>query len=95
MPWSFWTSYLLKLGVVGLLLATLYAGASGLRRLRLFGRGANRNVSVIETALLSQNAAVHLLKVGTRYFLVGTAAAGIATLAELAPADLTRADARR
>lgn len=94
MPWNFWAAYLLKLGIVGLLLAAAYAAAHALRRLRFFVARVDRRLGVLETVVLSQHATVHLLRVGTRYFLVGTAGATIATLAELAATELT-ADAIR
>ncbi len=95
MPWSFWASYLLKLGIVGVLLAVLYAAARAFRRMSCFAHPADRRIRVMDTAVLSQHAAIYLLSVGARYFLVGTAGAGIATLAEFAPAELgnlTRGD---
>jgi flagellar biogenesis protein FliO len=90
MPWSFWASYLLKLGVVGALLAALYAVARALRRMRLFARSDQQRIRVIETAVLSQHAAIYLLNVGTRRFLIGTSGASITTLAELAPEETSR-----
>ncbi|HEY6325285.1 MAG TPA: flagellar biosynthetic protein FliO [Candidatus Cybelea sp.] len=89
MPWSFWASYLLKLGIVGALLAALYAAVRALRRTRFFARAADRRIRVLETAVLSQHAAIYLLGVGERYFLVGAAGATIATLAELAPSEIS------
>jgi flagellar biogenesis protein FliO len=94
-PWSFWASYLLKLGVVALIVAALYAGARWLRRLRrLTGRG-DRSLYVIETVALSQHAVVALLGVGTRYFMVGAAGTEIALLAEVAPAEVAPPGATR
>jgi flagellar biogenesis protein FliO len=95
MPWSFWASYLLKLGVIGALLAVLYAGARALRRMRFFASRGDRSINVIDSVALSQHAAIHLLNVGTRYFLIGTAGAAIATLAELAPAELQLRQTKR
>jgi hypothetical protein len=91
MPWSFWASYIAKLAIVGVALGALYMIACRLRRTRIFACGAGRCVSVIESTMLSQHAAVHLLRAGTRYFLVGSASAGICMLVELAPADLAPA----
>jgi flagellar biogenesis protein FliO len=89
MPSSFWVSYLLKLGVVALLLVALYAAARALRRMRLFASSADRSITVIESVALSPHVAVYLLRVGTRCFLIGTAGAALATLAELEPAKST------
>ncbi len=94
MPWSFWASYLLKLGIAATLLTALYAAARAFRRMRCFA-AADRRIRVMETALLSQHCAIYLLNVGKRYFLVGTTGAGIATLAELAAAELESAEAMR
>ncbi len=88
MPWTFWAAYIVKLAILGLVLATLYAVARKLRETRLFAHRPGRCVSVVESAMLSQHAAIHLLRAGNRYFLVGSASAAISVLVELAPADL-------
>lgn len=88
MPWSFWVNYLLKLSVVALVLAALYAGARALRRTRFFASRGERSINVIDSVALSPHATVYLLRIGTRYFLIGSADAAVATLAELAPAEL-------
>jgi flagellar biogenesis protein FliO len=88
MPWTFWAAYIVKLAILGLVLATLYAVARKLRETRLFAHRHGRCVSVVESAMLSQHAAIHLLRAGNRYFLVGSASAAISVLVELAPADL-------
>jgi flagellar biogenesis protein FliO len=86
-PVSFWAGYGAKLAIVALVLAALYLLARRLRETRLFA-SPNRCVSVIESTALSQHAAIHVLRVGTRYFLVGATNCGIATLAELEPDEL-------
>ena len=88
MPWSFWAAYIVKLALVGLVLAALYVVARKLRETRFFAHRPGRCVSVVESTMLSQHAAVHLLRAGNRYFLVGSASAAISVLVELAPADL-------
>ncbi|MBV8344568.1 MAG: flagellar biosynthetic protein FliO [Candidatus Eremiobacteraeota bacterium] len=95
MAWSFWAAYLLKLAIVGLVLAASYAAAHALRRLRCFSTSADRKLRVLESAAISQHAAVHLVKAGRRYFLIGAAGTSIAVLAELAAADATPAEATR
>lgn len=95
MPWSFWASYLLKLGVVALLIAALYAAARMLRRLRFLTGRSDRRMCVLETVALSQHAVLHLISVGTRYFVVGAAGTEIALLAELAPAEIALPEVRR
>lgn len=86
MPWNFWAGYLEKLAIVALLLGAIYAVARALRQTRFFGR-AGRRVSLIEAVMLSQHAAVYLVRVGARYFLLGGTPAAVSLLAELAPSD--------
>jgi len=90
MTWPFWAAYGLRLAVAALVLAVLYVVARSLRNLRLHG-AANRCVVVVETTMLSPQAALHLLRVGERYLLVGSASTGIAVLAELEPSDVRSA----
>jgi flagellar biogenesis protein FliO len=79
MPWSFWAEYLAKLTFVALALAVIYVLARWLRRTRFFERG-DRLVNVVESAALSQHAALYLVRAGSRYFLIGT---GVSMLAEV------------
>jgi flagellar biogenesis protein FliO len=88
MPWSFWEAYAVKLLILGLMLAALYALARRLKGLRFFARGVDRYVTVIESTMLSQHAAVHLLRVGTRYLLIGAGNAGLTKLAEFSAGEL-------
>ncbi len=90
MTWPFWAAYGLRLAAAALVLAALYALARALRNVRLRG-AANRCVVVVETTMLSPQAALHLLRVGERYLLVGCASTGISVLAELEPADVRSA----
>jgi hypothetical protein len=92
MPWSFWEAYAVKLLLVGAVLASLYALARRLRGTKFFTRSFDRHVIVIESTMLSQHAAVHLLRIGTRYLLVGGGNAGIVKIAEFSAGEL---DARR
>ncbi len=87
MPWSFWGAYAVKLAILGLLLAALYLLGRALKRMKFGGR-ARRYVDVIESTMLSQHAAVHLLRVGTRYVLVGGGSAGLFKLAEFSAGEL-------
>lgn len=88
MPWSFWEAYAVKLLILGLMLAALYALARRLKAVRFFARGADRYVTVIESTMLSPHAAVHLLRVGRRYLLIGGGSAGLIKLAELSDGEL-------
>ncbi|MBV9333316.1 MAG: FliO/MopB family protein, partial [Candidatus Eremiobacteraeota bacterium] len=51
-----------------------------------------RRVDVLESAMLSQHAALHVVRVDARYFLIGSAAAGVTRLAELRPSFDTGAE---
>jgi flagellar biogenesis protein FliO len=82
-PWSFWAGYVVKLAIVGFALTILYAIGRKLRQSRFFASGSGRRVTVVETAALSQHAAVYLVRIGTRYFLVGAGSAAVSMLAEL------------
>jgi flagellar biogenesis protein FliO len=87
MPASFWAGYLVKLAILALILGALYLAGRKLRQGRLFV-GTDRRVRVLETTMLSPHAAVYLLEVGTRYFLIGSSHAGVSKLAEVAAAEL-------
>jgi flagellar biogenesis protein FliO len=84
---GFWAAYLVKLSIVGVLLTGLYVLARRLRAVVV--RGGHRYVDVVESTMLSPHAAVHLLRVGSSYLLVGGGTAGLAKLAEF-PASRLR-----
>ncbi len=86
MPSSFWPLYVEKLAIVALVLAALYLAARRLRQTRLFAP-SGRLVNVLESTMLSQHAALHVVSVGSRCFLIGSAAGGVTRLAELASFD--------
>lgn len=86
MPLAFWGAYALRLAIVALILGALYIVARRLRDTKLFAR-RGRRVDVLESAMLSQQAALHLVRVDARYFLIGSAAAGVTRIAELLPPD--------
>lgn len=90
MTWPFWAAYGLRLAAAALVLAAVYATARALRGLRLRG-SAKGCVAVVETTMLSPQATLHLLRVGERYLLVGSASGGISLLAELEPAEVLSA----
>jgi flagellar biogenesis protein FliO len=80
--------YLIKVAIVGMVLAALYLLGRALRKTRLLAQ-SNRRLCVIESLMLSPHAAVYVLRAGTRYFLVGAGSAGVARLAELTLAEVT------
>jgi flagellar biogenesis protein FliO len=69
MPWSFWTKYLLAL-------------TRRIARRRGFAP-ADRLLGIVESTMLTQHASVHVIKAGTRYFLVGVCNAAVSLLAEI------------
>ncbi|MDE2483186.1 MAG: FliO/MopB family protein [bacterium] len=84
---GFWINYFVALLVVALMLGGLYAVVRGLARGRVLASADRRLVSVLESTMLSQHGSVHVVKVGTRYFLLGGGShASPAALAEL-PAE--------
>lgn len=87
---SFWAAYVEKLAIVALVLAGLYALARGLRSARFFAR-SGRRVSLMETTMLSQHAALHVVRAGSRHFLIGSAAGGVSRIAELDASDASGA----
>jgi flagellar biogenesis protein FliO len=94
MPPSFWASYVEKLAVVGLLLAALYFVAGVLRRMQFFAR-TGRRVALVESMALSPHAALYIVRAGPRYFLIGSTAGGLSTLAELTASEVEPREATR
>ena len=74
------------------LVALLLVGLTYLVRLLNRGRivaasGGNRLVTIVESAAVSQHSAVHVVKVGDRYYLIGGGSAGVTHIADV-PADV-------
>ncbi len=87
MSWNFWLNYFLALVVVGLMLLGLVIVARNLARGRVLSSG-RRLVTLLESTMLSQHVAVHVVKVGERYLLIGGANGGApTTLAEIPAAE--------
>lgn len=84
---AFWFQYIFALVVVALMLGGLYAVARGLTRGRVLLSANKRMVTVLESTALSQHSALHVVKVGSRYMLVGGSNNGsVSAVAEL-PSD--------
>jgi flagellar biogenesis protein FliO len=86
MPGGFWLNYIFALLVVALLLGGLYAVVRGLARGRILVSANRRLVTVIESTALSQHSALHVIKVGSRYYLIGGGQGHVNALTEL-PAE--------
>lgn len=85
---GFWFNYFLALAVVALLLGGLYMIVRGVARGRVMASAGRRMVTVLESTALAQHSAVHVVKVGKRYLLVGGSNSTISTLAELDPEEV-------
>jgi flagellar biogenesis protein FliO len=83
---SFVAEYIMALLVVALMLFGLYTVVRALGRGRLVTSADKRLVTVVESTALAQNTALHVVKVGERYYLVGGGSGHVSTLAEV-PAE--------
>jgi flagellar biogenesis protein FliO len=86
MPIAFWGAYAERLAILALVLCAFYFVVRRLRDTKLFARHGRR-VDVLESTMLSQHAALHLVRVDARYFLIGSAAAGVTNITELRSFD--------
>ncbi len=81
---GFWLQYFVALVVVALMLGGLYAVTRGLARSRVLSSADRRLVTVLESTVLTQHSAVHVVKAGTRYLLLGASNnGGVSALGEL------------
>jgi flagellar biogenesis protein FliO len=89
MSGGFWLNYFLALFVIGLMLLGLWVLVRGLSRGRIFASASKRMVTVLESTALAQHVAVHVVKVGERYLLIGGGNNGtLSLLAELPPEEV-------
>lgn len=77
--------YVLALLVVALMLFGLYTVVRALGRGRLVASSDRRLVTVVESTFIAQNTALHVVKVGERYYLIGGGSGHVNTLAEVPP----------
>lgn len=85
---GFWAQYLGALAIVGVMLLGLYAIIRGLTRGRLLAANEKRLVGVIDSAIVSQNTNVHVIKAGSKYLLVGGGSGHLAPLGELSAEEV-------
>ena len=83
---GFWLNYFGALLVVALLLVGLYAVVRGLAKGRVLSSADRRLITVLESTALTQHSAVHVIKAGHRYYLLGANQGAVSTLGEL-PAE--------
>ena len=74
--------------LIGVLLVGMTYVARALQRGRLVSGTGRRLVSTVESTMLAQNAAVHVVKVADKYYLLGGGPGGIALIAELAREEI-------
>jgi flagellar biogenesis protein FliO len=82
----FIAQYVLALLVVALMLFGLYTVVRALGRGRLVASSDRRLVTVVESTFIAQNTALHVVKAGERYYLIGGGSGHVNTLAEV-PAE--------
>ena len=83
MSGPFLFNYLLALVVVALMLGGLYAIVRGLARGRVLISADRRLVTVLESTPLSQQSALHVIKAGSKYLLIGSGNGHVSQLDEL------------
>ena len=86
MELSVWIRAITALALVALLLYGMFWALRLLSQGRLAALGRSRLAVVVESTFLSQNTAVHVVKVARRYYLVGASNGHVALITEL-PAD--------
>ena len=86
MELSVWIRAITALALVALLLYGMFWALRFLSQGRLVALGRSRLAVVVESTFLSQNTAVHVVKVARRYYLVGASNGHVALITEL-PAD--------
>ncbi|HEY1729805.1 MAG TPA: flagellar biosynthetic protein FliO [Candidatus Baltobacteraceae bacterium] len=86
MELSVWIRAITALALVALLLYGMFWALRFLSQGRLAALGRSRLAVVVESTFLSQNTAVHVVKVARRYYLVGASNGHVALITEL-PAD--------
>ena len=80
---AFAVHYAVALAAVGLMLVGLQTAARVYARRRFTTANANRHVVVLESTALTQQTALHVVRAGSRTYLVGSAQASVTLLAEL------------
>ncbi|HEV2261873.1 MAG TPA: flagellar biosynthetic protein FliO [Candidatus Rubrimentiphilum sp.] len=80
---SFALHYVLALAVVVVMLLGLQIAARAYARKRSISGTEGRVISILESAMLSQHASVHVVQTGERRYLIGASQNCVALLAEL------------
>ena len=81
-------SYLIGLITVGLVLAVFYAIVRVWKTGHFGVSSQKRLISVVETAALTQNIVLQIVRVGTRYYALASGTGNVTLLCELARSDV-------
>lgn len=84
----FIVQYVFALLVVALMLFGLYTVVRALGRGRLVASTDRRLVTIVESTFLAQNTALHVVKVGEQYLLIGGGSGHVNTLGEVPAAQV-------
>jgi flagellar biogenesis protein FliO len=88
MELTVWIRAITALALAALLLYGMFWVLRLLSQGRLLALGRSRLAVVIESTFLSQNTAVHVVKVAQRYYLVGASNGHVALITELPASEL-------
>ena len=88
MELTVWLRAVSALAFVGLLLMALYWALRMLSQGRLLTIGRSKLVSVIESTVLGQHVSVHVVKMGSRYLLLGASSGHVSLIAEMPPEEV-------
>lgn len=88
MEFTLWLRAISALALVALLLYGLFWLVRLLSQGRLLALRQSRLVVVVESTMLSQNTSVHVVRIGSRYYLVGAAAGHVALISELSAEEI-------
>ena len=80
---SFWANYAVALALVAIVLAGLAFVGRFLKRAASRAHAGGRFVYVVESAILSPQASLYVVKAGRRYLLIGVSNASISRLTEI------------
>ncbi|MBV9737271.1 MAG: flagellar biosynthetic protein FliO [Candidatus Eremiobacteraeota bacterium] len=81
-------SYLIGLATVGIALGVFYASVRAWKTGRFGKSSQKRLISVVETAVLTQNVVLQVVRIGTRYYALASGAGNATLLGELARSEI-------
>lgn len=88
MELTVWLRAISAFALVALLLYALFWATRFISAGRLLALGRSRLVVVVESTVLSQNSSVHVVRIGRRYYLVGSGSGHVSLISELAPEEV-------